>query len=135
MTHRPEGVRGRRVLVTGGSGFIGTNVVEAFLRDECVVLNVDIAPPKVPAHAANWQQLDILDDVALRRAFASFRPELVIHLAAKTVLDERTTLDSLRGQHPGRTERDRRGPSGRKRRANVLRVKPTRVPTRLRAEG
>lgn len=93
MTHRPEGTKGRRVLVTGGSGFIGTNVVEAFLRDECVVLNVDIAPPKVPGHAPNWQQLDILDEVNLRRAFVSFRPELVIHLAAKTVLDERTTLD------------------------------------------
>ena len=93
MTDRPEGTEGRRVLVTGGSGFIGTNVVEAFLRDECVVLNVDIAPPKVPAHAANWQQLNILDNAAIRHSFASFRPELVIHLAAKTVLDERATLD------------------------------------------
>jgi nucleoside-diphosphate-sugar epimerase len=92
VTQLPEDLPSRRVLVTGGSGFIGTNAVEAFLRDECVVLNVDIAPPKVPAHAPNWQQLDILDDVALRRAFAAFRPELVIHLAAKTVLDERTTL-------------------------------------------
>lgn len=89
----PEGASRRRVLVTGGSGFVGTNVVEAFLRDAYVVLNVDIAPPKAAAHAPSWQQLDILDDVALRRAFAAFRPELVIHLAAKTVLDERTTLD------------------------------------------
>lgn len=93
MTSGPEGTEGRRVLVTGGSGFIGTNVVEAYLRDGWVVLNVDIAPPKIPAHAPNWQQVDILDDAALRRAFASFRPDLVIHLAAKTVLDERTTLD------------------------------------------
>jgi len=91
--HRPEGARGRRVLVTGGSGFIGTNVVDAFLRDECVVLNVDIALPKTPTHAASWRQVDILDNASLRHAFVSFRPELVIHLAAKTVLDERTTLD------------------------------------------
>ena len=93
MANIPEGTKGQRVLVTGGSGFIGTNAVEAFQRDDCVVLNVDIAPPKVLAHAPNWQQLDILDSEALRRAFASFRPDLVIHLAAKTVLDERTTLD------------------------------------------
>lgn len=93
MTPSPEGTEGRRVLVTGGSGFIGTNVVEAYRRDGWVVLNVDIAPPKTPAHARNWQQLDILDDVALRRALVAFRPELLIHLAAKTVLDERTTLD------------------------------------------
>ncbi len=92
MASIPEGARGRRVLVTGGSGFIGTNAVEAFLKDGCVVLNVDIAPPKAPEHAPNWQQLDILDNVALRRSFAAYRPELVIHLAATTVLDERTTL-------------------------------------------
>ena len=83
----------RRVLVTGGSGFIGTNTVEAFLRDGWVVLNVDIASPKDPAHAPNWRRLDILDDVALPRAFVSFRPDLVIHLAAKTVLEERATPD------------------------------------------
>ena len=33
-----------------------------------------------------------MDGDALRSIFASFRPELVIHLAAKTVLDERANL-------------------------------------------
>jgi nucleoside-diphosphate-sugar epimerase len=92
VTHRALDSGSRRVLVTGGSGFIGTNAVEAFLRDGWVVLNVDIAPPKTPAHAANWQRVDILDRDALARCFAAFRPDLVIHLAAKTVLEERATL-------------------------------------------
>lgn len=92
MVRFAEGVRGRRVLVTGGSGFIGTNLVAALVRAGDVVANVDIAPPKIAGHTANWQQLDILDGAALRQAFVSFRPEVVIHLAAKTVLDERTTL-------------------------------------------
>lgn len=89
----PERAPGRRVLVTGGSGFIGTNTVESFEKDGWVVLNVDIAPPKLRAHLPMWHQLDILDHPALRRAFESFRPEVVIHLAAKTVLEQRTTLD------------------------------------------
>ena len=47
----------------------------------------------MPAHAPNWQKQDILDGASLRREFVSIRPELVIHLAAKTVPDERATLD------------------------------------------
>lgn len=92
MEHRPKAAQAQRVLVTGGSGFIGTNVVDALLSDARVVLNVDIAPPKAAAHRASWQQTDILDAGALRKAFMSFRPDLVFHLAAKTVLNERTDL-------------------------------------------
>jgi nucleoside-diphosphate-sugar epimerase len=64
--------RKRRVLITGGSGFIGTNTVDAFLGD-------------------GWS-VHILDRTALLRAFEEFDPELVIHLAARTDLDERTNL-------------------------------------------
>ena len=90
--HPPLDSGSRRVLVTGGSGFIGTNTVEAFLGNGWVVRNVDIATPKTPAHSANWQQVDILDRDALVQSFVTFRPDLVIHLAAKTVLEERATL-------------------------------------------
>ena len=93
MVQVPDSATGRRLLVTGGSGFIGTNTVEAFLRDGWDVLNIDIAPPKTPTHTAYWQHVDILDGASLTEAFVSFRPEMVIHLAAKTVMNERTTLD------------------------------------------
>jgi nucleoside-diphosphate-sugar epimerase len=79
--------------VTGGSGFIGTNLVDAYLKDGCVVQNVDIAAPRIGTHRALWIQADILDAGALRTTFTSFRPDLVVHLAAKTVLNERTNLD------------------------------------------
>lgn len=82
----------QRVLVTGGSGFIGTNLVEALRSNGYSVLNVDIAAPKAATHTPNWQGVDILDLAALRTAFASFRPELVIHLAARTDLDEKRSL-------------------------------------------
>ena len=89
----PEAAPGRRLLVTGGSGFIGTNVVDAFLRDGHVVLNADTTPPRTAALLSTWHEVDILDPVALQNAFTSFRPDLVIHLAAKTVLNERTDLE------------------------------------------
>ena len=86
------GLARRRVLVTGGSGFIGTNVVDSFLGGQHEVLSLDIAPPQIHTHRANWREVDVLDRVGLRETVISFHPDLVIHLAARTVLDERTTL-------------------------------------------
>ena len=82
----------RRVLITGGSGFIGTNAVEAFVEDGWSVFNIDVAPPRNPDHAPYWRRVDILDRPALLNAFEQGDPELVIHLAARTDLDERTDL-------------------------------------------
>lgn len=92
MSPVPQTARPQRVLVTGGSGFIGTNVVAAFVRDGHSVLNVDIAPPKDPSHAPCWRRIDIMDRRALQEGFTSFRPALVIHLAARADLDERKNL-------------------------------------------
>ena len=87
-----ETTPGRRILVTGGSGFIGTNIVERFVTDGNTVLNVDIAAPKDPRQVPFWRMVDIMDPAALDEAFAAFRPDVVIHLAARADLDERHDL-------------------------------------------
>jgi nucleoside-diphosphate-sugar epimerase len=81
-----------RVLVTGGSGFIGTNAIEALRRHGHAVINVDVASPKDPTQESCWRQVDILDLPALREEFLSFRPEVVLHLAARASLDEKGGL-------------------------------------------
>jgi nucleoside-diphosphate-sugar epimerase len=75
-----------RVLVTGGSGFIGTNLVESFLARGDTVLNLDIAAPRHPGHASVWRQIDILNAAALADAVGAFAPEVVLHMAARTDL-------------------------------------------------
>ncbi len=82
----------RRVLVTGGSGFIGTNVVEGFASQGASVVNLDIAPPKAPNHGPHWRRVDIMDRATLQDSLVSFRPDLVFHLAARADLDERKDL-------------------------------------------
>lgn len=83
----------RRVLVTGGSGFIGTNVVGFYEREGSAVLNVDVTRPRNPALGPSWQPLDILDADGLANTMRSFAPTLVIHLAARTDLDGRSIAD------------------------------------------
>ncbi|MCL6553588.1 MAG: NAD-dependent epimerase/dehydratase family protein [Firmicutes bacterium] len=74
-----------RVLVTGGAGFIGSHVAEAYLArgDEVVVVDSLVGGRRafVPA-GARFYQLDVRDP-ALREVFARERPQVVNHHAAQ----------------------------------------------------
>ena len=85
-----------RILVTGGSGFIGTNLVESFRQSAWDVLNLDIRPPRHPIQQDTYRAVDILDRSALRSAFEQFAPTLVVHLAARTDLDDSAGLEGYR---------------------------------------
>ncbi len=75
-----------RYLVTGGSGFIGTNLVERLLQDGCTVLSVDIKPPANAAHRAVFRAMDLLDFGAIEAVLREFQPTHVYHLGARTDL-------------------------------------------------
>jgi len=76
-----------RTLVTGGSGFIGTNACQHLLSLGHEVLNVDSAAPRNPRAQARWLSTDICDASALKAAVTNFAPDLIVHLAARTDLD------------------------------------------------
>src|SRR5450432_4731413 len=62
---------GKRVVVTGGAGFLGSFVVERLQRDGASVF--------VPRSA----QYDLVDRAACKRLLADARPDIVLHLAAR----------------------------------------------------
>jgi len=82
-----------RVLVTGGSGFIGTNLIDSFLKDHWEVLNFDCDEPRDSRHQHLFFKGDIRDAPALTAAVRDFRPEQVVHLAARVDLDGQTLAD------------------------------------------
>ena len=89
-----------RVLITGGSGFIGTNLVERFRTEADAVLSLDERPPQHPEHAALWHRVDPLDARQVEREFEEFAPTHVLHFGARTDLDGTRLLDydlNLRG--------------------------------------
>lgn len=79
-----------KILVTGGSGFIGTNIIEDLLSKEYKVLNIDFNEPKIKDRRELWKNIDICDYYKLRKAILEFSPDYIIHLAARTDLDGET---------------------------------------------
>lgn len=92
---------GMRLLVTGGSGFIGTNLMEFYLEKGIPLINLDWNPPLNAAHGPSWKACDLMDTEALGRAIADFAPTHVVHLAARTDTDEPEDVDAYRQNHEG----------------------------------
>jgi GDP-L-fucose synthase len=63
--------QGRRVVVTGGAGFLGSFVVERLQSAGAI--------PFVPRSA----QYDLVDRMAVRKLLADAKPDMVLHLAAR----------------------------------------------------
>lgn len=80
----------KKVLVTGGSGFIGTNLIAGLLEEKCAVLNVDKVAPRDESQQSYWTQADILDYAKLESILKEFSPDIIVHLAAVTDLDGKT---------------------------------------------
>ena len=83
-----------RILVTGGSGFIGTNYIDLLLRTgQAEFINLDNQPPRNADHRNFWRECDILNLCRLKNIIVDFSPTHVVHLAARTGLDEKSLSD------------------------------------------
>ena len=86
-----------KIIVTGGAGFIGSAIIRHIINNtDDIVLNIDKLTyagnleslkdiAKSPRY--EFQQIDICDKEALEKAFNSFQPNLIMHLAAESHVD------------------------------------------------
>ncbi len=86
-----------KIIVTGGAGFIGSAVIRHLIKNtEHQVLNLDkltyagnLASLKEVESSDRYHfvQADICDRNAVDQAFASFKPDAIMHLAAESHVD------------------------------------------------
>jgi GlcNAc-P-P-Und epimerase len=80
----------KKILVSGGSGFIGTNLMDFYLHsdlDNSSILNIDTNKPRNWYHLSYWQQCSMLDLDSLTRIIQTFIPTHIFHMAARTDLN------------------------------------------------
>jgi nucleoside-diphosphate-sugar epimerase len=73
---------GKRLLVTGGSGFIGTRLCARALEEGATVHAVS-RHPREEAGELRWERADLTDEAATRELVERVRPEVVVHLASE----------------------------------------------------
>lgn len=85
-----------KIVITGGAGFIGSNLVRLALQQGHKVLNVDKLTyagnkdslrPIEGRQSYQFIQADICHAEAIKEAFDQFRPNAVMHLAAESHVD------------------------------------------------
>ena len=92
-----------RVLVIGGSGFIGRHLVRRLSETAGQRVAGTFLSHRPGEDSCPWHTLDLADPANLERVFHSVRPEVVIHLAAQADVNaaerepDRTTAVNVAG--------------------------------------
>ena len=85
-----------KILITGGSGFIGQNLQMYFLsKGFSNIINFDIVSPLIGSLNSYWIKCDICNYELLKDKVLSFQPDYIVHLAARTDLDGKSVEDYL----------------------------------------
>lgn len=91
-----------RIVVTGGSGFIGSNIVQNYLDKGWEIISISRTKPKIKEHLKCWKQCSVEDIDSFKEIIIEFDPDYIIHLAGradesgKDLKDYRVNIDGVK---------------------------------------
>ncbi|WP_372774350.1 NAD-dependent epimerase/dehydratase family protein [Mangrovibacterium sp.] len=83
----------KKILITGSSGFIGSNLSNYYITQGAELLNLDSKEPISSGSIKHWKKVDLTDLNKLSRVISEFQPDYILHFAARTDLDGNTAED------------------------------------------
>ena len=86
----------KKILITGGSGFIGTNLVKFLISKNIEIHNIDkISYCSIPGKFTNFPKkkyffykVDLLKINKIEKILLKVKPEIIINLAADSHVDQ-----------------------------------------------
>ena len=81
-----------KILITGGSGFIGTNFVKQAIKKNYEIYNIDnlslfSKDTNDPHKNYNFSKIDIKNEYEILEVLEKFKPDKIINMAAESHVD------------------------------------------------
>ncbi|QEC45355.1 SDR family oxidoreductase [Pseudobacter ginsenosidimutans] len=80
-----------KILITGANGLLGQHLVQELLHQQFTVLATSKGPnrlPFEPSEQFRYRSLDITDELNLEKVMEEERPDVIVHAASMTQVDE-----------------------------------------------